>query len=103
MIKAFNAYIKIIASFLIFSAFVEIILPNTKFRKYIMILCGLIMISVMISPLINLKIDSDAAFDFDINTEEYEEISEKYSGIHDELVQEIYNDLASAQADGSNN
>lgn len=103
MIKAFNAYIKIIASFLIFSAFVEIILPDTKFRKYIMMVCGLIMISVMISPIINMKIDSDADFGFDINTEEYEEIAEKYSGIHDELVREIYNDLASGESDSTNN
>ncbi|MBQ7242461.1 MAG: stage III sporulation protein AF [Firmicutes bacterium] len=95
MLRSFNAYIKIIASFLIFSAFVEIILPDTKFRKYIMMVCGLIMISVLISPIFNFEIDSDEIFDFDTETEEYSEIAEKYGGIRKELVNEIYEDISS--------
>ena len=95
MIKGLSAYIKIIASFLIFSAFVEVILPDTKFRKYIMMVCGLIMISVMISPIFNFEIDSDEIFDFDIDTEDYLEIAEKYNGIRSELVNEIYEDISS--------
>ena len=97
MINSLSAYIKIIASFLIFSAFVEIILPDTKFRKYIMMVCGLIMISVLISPIFNFDMDSDEIFDFDTEEEEYSEIAEKYEGIHRELVSEIYEDISSEE------
>ena len=95
MIRSLSAYIKIIASFLIFSAFVEIILPDTKFRKYIMMVCGLIMISVMISPVFNFEIEADDIFDFETDTEDYSEIAEKYDGIRKELVNEIYEDISS--------
>lgn len=96
MLKSLTAYIKIIAAFLIFSAFVEIILPDTKFRKYILMVCGLVMIAVMIKPVFTLELDlSDEIFEFDIYKEDFQGISEKYEVIRDELVREIYEDMNS--------
>lgn len=54
MIQAFSAYIKDIAIFLIFINFVDIIVPQKKYKEYINLILAFILIFIVISPLNNL-------------------------------------------------
>ena len=96
MLKSLSAYIKIIAAFLIFSAFVEIILPDTKFRKYILMVCGLIMVAVMIKPLFTLELEIEGTdFQLNVEKEDYTRIAQRYEKMHKDLVMEIHEDINS--------
>lgn len=65
MINSFSSYIKEIAFFLIFMIFIEIILPQSKYRNYINLVLGLLLIFIMIKPVnillakFNTSIDSE--------------------------------------------
>lgn len=54
MIEAFGDFIRNIAVFLIFAAFVEMVMPNNDFKKYINIVIGLLMMIVVLRPVGNL-------------------------------------------------
>ncbi len=56
---ALISYFRNIIIFLIFMNFVEIILPNKKYKNYMDFVLGLILISMVISPIVKiLKLDS---------------------------------------------
>lgn len=54
MIEAISNYIRNIAFFLIFISFIGIIIPNTKYKSYINILLGFMLVMIMISPIATL-------------------------------------------------
>lgn len=58
---AIVAYIKAIASFLIFYAFVELILPSTSFKKYIRVVLGLMTIVIVLKPIMIVFAESPEA------------------------------------------
>jgi len=65
MLNQLSLYIKNIAVFLIFSTFIEIIMPNNRFKEYIRFVLGIILIVIMIEPINN--IIADISKDLDIN------------------------------------
>ena len=54
MLSIFTAYIKNIVVLLIFSVFAEMILPESRFRGYINMVMGVVMIAVILKPMGNL-------------------------------------------------
>ena len=54
MLEAFSAYIKTVMFFIIFSALVGIILPSGKYKNYISVVLGFILIFVAAKPLSSL-------------------------------------------------
>lgn len=57
--SAFIEYIKNIAIFLIFSTFVMVIIPNSKYKNYINLALGFVMIFLVISPIQSLLSGSE--------------------------------------------
>ncbi len=51
MIQAISEYVRSIAFFLIFMSFIGIIIPSSKYKSYINILLGFILIIVVITPI----------------------------------------------------
>lgn len=98
MLHLFGAYIKTIAAFLIFSAFAEIIMPDNKYKKYISIVLGFLMIATIMKPLGSI-LGSDkfefinlAKAESSINLEKstMPESEQYYSNKQNEFVTEIY-------------
>jgi stage III sporulation protein AF len=54
MIEVFSEYIKSIAICIIFAAFIQMLLPNNNFRKYVDLVLGLIIILVVLNPIIHI-------------------------------------------------
>ena len=50
MMEAFTAYIKTIAAFTLFAAFAEMLMPDNSFKKYIQLIMGIMLLSVMLRP-----------------------------------------------------
>lgn len=96
MLSAFTAYIKTIVVFLIFMAFAEIIMPNNKFRNYINIILGILMIVTILNPIQMLINKNDMDFSSLIKSKDYEvskeylKNKEKYMDKQNDLVIEIY-------------
>ncbi|OUQ59896.1 hypothetical protein B5E58_02060 [Tyzzerella sp. An114] len=55
MLESFKAYIKIIAVFMIFISFAEILFPENSLKKFINIFMGLLLLAVILEPLSNFK------------------------------------------------
>lgn len=51
MIEAFTAYIKTIAAFTLFAAFAEMLMPDNSFKKYLQLIMGIMLLSVVLMPL----------------------------------------------------
>jgi hypothetical protein len=51
MIPAFSVYIKNIAIFLIFTAFANIMIPSAKYKQYVNLALGFVMIFLLLTPL----------------------------------------------------
>lgn len=49
--EAFSAYIRTIAVFLLLQSFVKLISPNKKYNRYIDFVIGLVLITIIISPI----------------------------------------------------
>jgi len=52
--NAISEYAKNIAIFLIFMAFIGIIIPSEKYKKYINLICGFILMILVLMPVLNL-------------------------------------------------
>lgn len=52
MLEAFSAYIKNIAVFLLFSAFVELLIPENHFKKYVRFVMGLLLLIAVLRPML---------------------------------------------------
>lgn len=83
MVNYFYDYIRNITIFLLFNSFLHIIMPTTKYKSYIQLVFGLILIFIMIKPAKDLfkkfdKVDIfknySQTFDNNLNEEEYVEI-----------------------------
>ena len=51
MVSLFYSYIRNVIIFLIFSSFIQIIFPNNKYKSYIRLVLGLVLISIMLTPI----------------------------------------------------
>ncbi len=63
MIAAIGEFIKNIVIFLIFSAFIDMILPNNEYKKYINIVVGLILMILIIQPVSKLLFQNQTDFE----------------------------------------
>ncbi len=51
MVNYFYSYIRNIILFLIFMSFIQVILPTNKYRSYINLVFGIMLVFIMIQPL----------------------------------------------------
>ncbi len=65
-----TSYFRNIIIFLIFMNFIEIIMPSKKYKKYIDFVLGLILISFIVSPIVNI-INKKPSFTFQNSTESF--------------------------------
>ena len=104
MIDYFYDYIRNIILFLVFMSFIQVILPNNKYRSYINLVFGMILIFIMIQPINNIfnetnSIDSLNIFnkkDFEINSNID---SEKYKDVQNKMVKNAFQDNIKAQVE----
>ncbi len=82
-IQLISSYIKNIAFFLIFISFVGIIVPNDKYKKYISILLGFVLIILVISPIKG--VFNGEAINF---PSMFKELNEAYAGQNVEISKE---------------
>lgn len=52
MTEAFSAYIKTIAAVTVFAAFTEMLMPDNSFKKYINLVTGLLLLSIVLKPML---------------------------------------------------
>lgn len=94
-----NGYIKSIASFLIFSAFVGMILPGEKYKNYINLILGLILILNILKPLAG---KNDWSLIIPNGLPEFEAVAEQaelsdYEEVREQLISELYKSRLSDQ------
>lgn len=61
----FSQYIKNIAVCIIFSAFIQMLLPNNNFRKYIDLVLGFIIIIIVLNPIVKV-FSNDYGIDYEV-------------------------------------
>lgn len=94
MVGYFYDYIRNIIIFLLFTSFLQIIMPMQKYKNYIQLVFGLILIFIMIKPAKDIfkkfnKIDISKEYTQVFNPEINEE---KYNKIQSELANNILNE-----------
>lgn len=88
MINYFYSYVKTIIVFIIFMSFMQVIIPNSKYKSYINLIFGILLVFVMVDPVKNIYFnikngvkvnvfDNYTFQDYAINTSEYEEKQNK--------------------------
>lgn len=102
MINYFYDYIRNIILFLIFTSFIKVVLPNSKYSSYINLIFGMILIFIMIRPINYIfnnisSIDSLNIFnnqEFEVNTN----INvEKYKNIQNQIVKSAFKENVKSQ------
>ncbi len=101
MIDYFYNYIKNIIFFLIFMSFIQVILPTNKYRSYINLIFGMILVFIMIEPLNilfdNVKnIEAITIFNEDDFKNNNIDIN-KYKNIQNEMVKSAFKDSLKKQ------
>lgn len=96
MIDYFYNYIKNIIFFLIFMSFIQVILPTNKYRSYINLIFGMMLVFIMIEPLNilfdNVKnIEAITIFNEDDFKNNNIDIN-KYKNIQNEMVKSAFKD-----------
>ena len=106
MINYFYTYIKNIILFLIFTSFIQVILPNNKYRSYINLVFGIILIFIMTKPLsvifnnfknietITIFNENDFVKDSNIDTKQYE-------NIQNEMIEEAFKENIKTKIEAS--
>lgn len=97
MTEAFSAYIKTIAAVTLFMAFAEMLMPDNSFKKYIHLVTGILLLTVMVKPMLSLihfdvgeiesKIEEKMSLmqsNITLESEEY------YEQLQEETVQDLY-------------
>lgn len=96
MINYFYDYIKNIILFLIFTSFIQIILPSSKYRSYINLILGTILIFVMISPLNKMLGNLENIKTITIFKEDYKTNininSDKYLEVQNKMIKRAFED-----------
>lgn len=106
MLGAISHYIKNIAVFLVFVSFVGIILPNTKYKNYINIVMGFILIFIMLEPVTRLLYGKDNPMDSVMLNMELEleknivnNESQYYDDMKNQMIMENFNVLIKQQVE----
>ncbi|WP_250277673.1 stage III sporulation protein AF [[Clostridium] colinum] len=102
MLDYFYDYIKNIILFLVFMSFIQVILPTNKYRSYINLVFGMILVFIMIEPL-NLIFDSvknvEALTIF--NEQDFKQNNminvEKYKNIQNDMVKSAFKENIKSQ------
>lgn len=87
----FYDYIRNIIIFLLFISFLQIIMPNEKYRNYLQLVLGMILIFIMIKPAKDLiknfqKIDFGSGYE---ETFTLKDEQEKYTELHNEMINNL--------------
>ncbi|MDE6357054.1 MAG: stage III sporulation protein AF, partial [Eubacteriales bacterium] len=99
MVGYFYDYIRNIIIFLLFTSFLQIIMPNDRYKNYIQLILGMVLIFIMVKPAKDLfknfeKIDFSKSYE-ETFTAEYDE--QKYVEIHNEMVYGLFEENIKAQ------
>lgn len=96
MFLAISSYIKNIAIFIIFISFVGIILPSDKYKNYINIVLGFMLMFILINPFLK-HFSKKGVLDFTeiynelgISTNYVDDEKERLEKIHGEIIEEAY-------------
>ncbi len=97
MTEAFSAYIKTIAAVTLFAAFSEMLMPDNSFKKYVQLVTGILLLTVMVKPMLNLfhleAKDIESRMQEKVNQIESKVTLEDevyYEQLQDETVQDFY-------------
>ena len=97
MINNLTEYVKSIAVFLLFISFISIIVPESKYKNYINLVMGLILIFIMLTPIFKIIYNGDAninnmvtSMEVEINRAIAEREQNIYEGNKKELIIETY-------------
>ncbi len=97
MVNYFYSYIRNIILFLIFMSFIQVILPTNKYRSYINLVFGIMLVFIMIQPLSimfkNIKdLESFPAFKEENFNVDNVINSKKYENVQNEMVKNAFKD-----------
>lgn len=93
MINLLSSYTKNIASFLIFISLVEIIIPTQKYKKYVSLILGFMLVFICIEPVLNVLNKKSINFEkiaFDTNKINLTNKYDKYEQQNNKAVIQIY-------------
>ncbi len=82
-----KAYFLSIITVIIFTVIIEILMPNSSFRKYIKLVLGLLVIIVMINPITNLKDVSVSTFE---GSDEIIMLAKEYENVQENQINEVF-------------
>ena len=95
MLEGIKAYIKIIAIFMIFISFAEILFPDSSLKKFINVFMGLLLMAVVLNSVSeflnydsNITINAGSFYDEDIKEFAFSKYSEK---INEEVNNYLFN------------
>ncbi len=107
MLTPLNEYIRSIGFFLIFITFIGIILPGSKFKNYINLILGLVLIIIILNPLTlilraadNKELNAFNLLPDTFNSITYQEEGEYYSQKQRELIEANLNHQLKPQISG---
>lgn len=93
MINLLSSYTKNIASFLIFISLVEIIIPTQKYKKYVSLILGFMLVFICIEPVLNVLNKKSISFEkilFDTNEINLTNKYDKHEEQNNKAVIQIY-------------
>ncbi len=95
MIGYFYDYVRNLIIFLVFMSFIQIIMPSTKYKSYINLVFGIMLVYIMVRPInqIYKNIENMTALNVfnDINKEEVKEDYKKYENIQNDMIKKAFN------------
>lgn len=89
--ESIREYARQISLYLIFDSVVGIILPTSKYKKYISLVSGLILILIMVKPINNILMGG-ALFNFSSSHSHYQLAKEVYERAYENQIKKISED-----------
>lgn len=101
MLQYFNEYVRKIIIFLIFTSFLQIIMPSTKYKNYLHLILGMILIFIMVDPINKIYKNFSK---FKINSPIFEEEDaqvkyneEKFTRLQNEMMMDFFTENIKSQ------
>ena len=106
MVELFSGYVRNIAIFIIFMTLIELMLPNHKYKPYITLISGFLLLFIMLMPIQSLLQNIGTGFGqnpFDISLELDKSIMQKerayYAKEQKEIIMEAYKEQLAQQVE----
>ncbi len=104
MLDYISDYIKNITLFLVFITFIGIILPSNKYKNYISIVLGLILIFVIITPITSFLFGNSNSYEdflnkleLEVNAQALDTQEQKYQNLKNDMIKQNYIELIKRQ------